>query len=257
MSKPAVLPLALALAAAPVAGAQVAPDPEALCGASSSYDLTVGEDALLFERTAPAPARVRIARDGSLGLDGVAADLRLEDQDRLALIAAEVDALVPEVRALGHRAADAAVAAVRAQAQQSAGRVDPELERRLEDRRRQLHARIDASRSTRDWQGDAFDGYVRELVADIAPLLAAGLGERALAAAMAGDMAAAGALRDEVAGLQGTFEARLRAALAPLEPQARALCPRLQRIDRLEAGLAVRAAGAPLDLITIDPGAVR
>ncbi|MFC4729062.1 DUF2884 family protein [Coralloluteibacterium thermophilus] len=244
----------------PVAGAQAQagmPDLEGICGASSSYDLSLDGQRLLFERAAPAPQRLELAPDGALEVDGVAARLNLEDRDRLALISTRVHALVPEVRALARRAVDLAVEAVREQAAATTGRGDAELDRVLEARRRELHARIDASRSTRDWQGDAFERDMQAIVAEIVPLVAAGLGERALAAAMSGDLAAAGRLRQDMVGLQGALEARLGAKLAQLEPEARGLCPRLEEIDRLESGLSVRPAGRPFDLVHIDRAAVR
>lgn len=250
---PSRIPIALAaalLAAAPAAAQTPAPEFQNVCGASSSYDLTVSAAALVFDRSAPAPMRVELA-DGALRADAQAVATNLEDRDRLRLIEQRIRALVPQVKTLGRRGVDLAVEAVRAEARALSAAPDPQLDARLETRRRELHARIDASTSTRDWQGEAFERYAQQIAADIVPLLAAQLGQRALDAALTGDLAAAAELRGEVEGLQTALESQLRARLGTLEPDVRRLCPALAEIDALEAGVSVRPGGRPLDLIEI------
>lgn len=238
------------LVAAPAAAQTPAPEFHNVCGASSSYNLTVSTPALAFDRAAPAPMRVELI-DGALRADAQAVTTNLEDRDRLRLIEQRIRALVPQVKALGRRGVDLAVEAVREQARTLAAAPDPQLDARLETRRRELHARIDASTSTRDWQGEAFERYAQQIAADIVPLVAAQLGQRALDAALAGDLAAATELREQVTGLQAALESRLQARLRTLEPDVRRLCPALAEIDALEAGLTTRPGGRPLDLIEL------
>src|SRR5690349_19721931 len=69
------------------------------CHASSSYDLTVKPDSLLFDRAQPAPFHVQVA-DGVLSTDGQPVRLHAEAQDRLVLFERELRALVPRVRAV-------------------------------------------------------------------------------------------------------------------------------------------------------------
>lgn len=61
-----------------------AQDLAATCHATSSYDVTLRPDSLLFDRAAPAPTRVEIAH-GTLRVDGAAVPLNAEDQDKLSL----------------------------------------------------------------------------------------------------------------------------------------------------------------------------
>src|SRR5690242_4630152 len=98
----------LILTTLPVLHAQ---DLATACQASSSYDLTVKPDSLMFDRAQPAPFHVQIA-DGSLRTDGKAVRLRDEDQDRLVLFERELRALVPRVRAVADAGVDLAVRAV-------------------------------------------------------------------------------------------------------------------------------------------------
>lgn len=241
------LAFTLATASAAVA-AQTPPEFQDVCGARSSYDLTVSTPALVFERAAPAPALLELA-GGTLRADAQAVATNLEDRDRLRLIEQRIRDLVPQVKALGRRGVDLAVEAVREEARALSAAIDPELDARLETRRRELHARIDASTSTRDWQGEAFERYLQQITADIAPLLAVHIGRQALDTALAGDLTAAAALREKLTGLQASLETRLRVRLDTLEPDVRQLCPTLAQIDRLEADLTARPGGRALDLI--------
>jgi len=74
-----------------------AQDLAATCHASSSYDVTLKADNLLFDRAAPAPFHVEL-QQGALRTDGAAVRLNAEDQDRLALFERELRALAPGVR---------------------------------------------------------------------------------------------------------------------------------------------------------------
>ena len=81
------------------------------CHASSSYDVTVNADSLLFDRSTPAPLRVEL-QQGTLHTDGVAVHLNAENQDRLALFERELRALVPRVRAVAQDGVDMALQAM-------------------------------------------------------------------------------------------------------------------------------------------------
>ena len=215
------------------------------CHASSSYDLTVKPDSLLFDRPQPAPFHVQVA-DGALRTDGQPVRLNAEAQDRLALFERELRALVPRVRAV----ADAGVAmAVRAIHDEAAGmQLAPatlaELDRRLATHAAQLEQRIAQSNSTHDWQGDAAQQLADRIVGDLAPLVTADLGQQALAAAMNGDLAEAARLRDQAADLATQLQPRLQRRMQALRPQVQALCPSIHRLAELQQG--VRGADGQL-----------
>jgi len=228
-----------------------AQDLAASCHASSSYDLTVKPDSLLFDRPQPAPFHVQIA-GGSLRTDGRPVRLGAEGQDRLALFERELRALVPRVRAVANAGVDLAVRAVHEEAagMQLAPATLAELDRRLAAQARELKQRIAQSNSTHDWQGDAAQQYADRIVSDLMPLVAADLGQQALAAAMNGDLVEAARLRDEAADLATQLQPRLQQRMQALRPQVQALCPAIRRLADLQQG--VRGAdGQPLDLVQI------
>jgi hypothetical protein len=222
------------------------------CGASSSYDFTVASDVLVFDRAEPAPRRIEL-RGGRLRIDGAAAKLNTEDGDRLVLFERELRALVPQVKRVATRGVDLAVEAVRVEA----AALDPgadtqaELGRRLDAHAADLRRRIAASTSTRDWQGEAFERQVDELVADIMPLLATDLGQQAIDAAISGDLEAAASLRDRATGVATDLEPRLERRLQALQPEIRALCPSIRQLHELQRGVRDNR-GRPLDLLDID-----
>jgi hypothetical protein len=225
----------------------------ATCHASSSYDVTLKPDSLLFDRPSPAPFQVEL-QQGALRTDGVAVALNAEDQDRLALFDRELRALAPRVRAVAQHGVDVAVQAMHAEAAGLGLGADTraELDRRLGARASELKQRIAASRSTHDWQGDAADQTMNQIAADLLPLLAADLGQQAINAALNGDMQAAADLRDRAATLATDLQPRLQQRIqAAIRPQVAALCPSIQRLAELQQG--VRGSnGRPLNLLQID-----
>jgi hypothetical protein len=241
--------LTLSFAGAPMLHAQ---DMAATCHASSSYDVTLKPDSLLFDRPSPAPFHVEL-QQGALRTDGVAVPLNAEDQDRLALFERELRALAPRVRTVAQNGVDMAVHAMRAEADGLGLSADTraELDRRLSAHAGELKQRIAASRSTHDWQGDFAEQYGNQIAADLVPLLVADLGQQAINAALGGDMQTAADLRDRAASLATNLQPRLQQRMQALRPQIQALCPSIQRLSELQQG--VRGSnGRPLNLLQID-----
>ena len=243
--------VALLLAAATSACAQ---DLANVCHASSSYDLTVAPDALLFDRATPAPRRIQL-HAGQLAVDGVAVRLNAEDHDRLALFEEQLRALVPKARSVADHGVDLAINAVRAETASLGPSADTraQLDAKLATHAAELKRRIAASTSTHDWQVGAFDQYADAIAADIAPVLAADLAEQAVAAAVNGDLAAAASLQARAADLTGDLQPRLERRMQALRPQIQALCPSIRSLHELQRD--VRGGdGRPLDLLDIGKG---
>ncbi|HWX65113.1 MAG TPA: DUF2884 family protein [Rhodanobacter sp.] len=221
------------------------------CHASSSYDVTLKTDSLLFERASPAPFHAEL-QQGALRTDGVAVRLNAEDQDRLALFERDLRALAPRVRTVAQNGVDMAVRAMRTEADGMGLGVDTraEFDRRLSAHASELKRRIAASRSTHDWQGDAADQAMNQIGADLLPLLAADLGQQAINAALGGDLQTAASLRDRAADLATELQPRLQQRMQALRPQIEALCPSIQRLAELQQG--VRGSdGRPLNLLQV------
>lgn len=228
-----------------------ASDLEDACGASSSYDAVVGADAIVFERSGPAPRRIEW-RDGQLRVDRALVRLNTEDADRLALFAREVRTLVPKVKAIALRGLDLATGLVRDETRRLATSNDTraELDRRIAEHAADLRRRIALSTSTRDWQADAFERDVAAWSADLAPLLAADVGRGAVTAALDGDLDAAVALQVRASELGNGLQPKIERRLRELRPQVEALCPTIRRLHELQAGLR-DGDGRALDLLDI------
>ena len=221
------------------------------CHATSSYDLTIAPDHLLFDRPQPAPRQVEL-RDGSLRTDGAAVSLRPDEQDRLALFERELRALAPRVKAVAANGVDLMVTAMHEESARLSLGPDTraELDRRVAARASELKQRLAASHSTHDWQGNLADQYANQIASDLLPLVANDLGQQAMNAAMTGDLQAAANLRDTAADLSTQLRPRLEQHMQALAPQIRALCPSVQRLAELQQGIR-GAGGQPLDLLQV------
>lgn len=249
----ALLPTVLATAllhALPAAAD--APELAGTCGAESTYDLSIGPDWLHFQREQPRPDDIRMGA-GRLQLQREEMPINLEDRDRLVLFEQVLRDLVPEVKALAKRGVDLALEAVREEMLALTGRPPgPQAEAQLRSRRDQVHARIDASSSTRDWQGEAFEREAQAMVNELVPVLAAEVARRGMDLAMAGDMAGAAALQRQAQALPQTMRSRIERSLAPLQPEVARLCPRVRELAELNRGMSLRLEdGRPLELLRL------
>ena len=237
--------LMLLLVAAPLCAQDLA----TTCHATSSYDVTVNADNVIFDRAAPAPARVELQR-GSLRTDAVSVRLDAENQDRMTLFERDLRDLLPRVRKVAQNGVDMAVQAVRSEASGMglSSETHGELDQRLDARAREIKQRIASSRSTHDWDGDVINQYASQVESDLMPLIAGDMGQQAIDAALNGDMQAAATLRDRAASLSTELQPRLLQRMQALRPQIQALCPAIDQLADLQQG--VRASnGQPLDLV--------
>jgi polyhydroxyalkanoate synthesis regulator phasin len=234
-------------------GATWAQDDLNVCHVSSSYDVTLSKDAMVFDRADPRPRRV-VIRGGHLSADGKAVPLDAVDQGRMAAFARTAMALVPKVRAIAMRGVNLAAAAVREQARTTIPQLaaSGELDARLDAIAADLKQRIRHSDSTHDWHGPAFQQYVNQHVMKIVPFLAGELLQQAVEVALTGDLQRAARLRDRAATLAASLGDRVRAKLGTLKPDIHALCPSVRRLDELENGLDARLPdGSRLNLLTV------
>lgn len=224
---------------------------EDTCAASSSYDLVVGADALVFERAAPAPRRIEW-RDGHLRVDGAVVRLNTEDTDRLALFARELRALVPKAKAIALRGLDLATGVVRDETRRlvTSAEARAELDRRIGEHAAALRRRIALSTSTRDWQADAFERDVAAWSADLVPLVAADVGRGTVTAALDGDLDEAVRLQVRASELGNGLQTKIERRLRDLRPQVETLCPAIRRLYELQDGVR-DGDGRPLDLLDV------
>lgn len=239
----------LAMSAFATSGAAMAAPLALHCPASSSYDLTVQADRLVFDRVGPAPTRV-VMGPGTLVTDGTPVVLNAEDQDRVTLFDRHLRALLPRVRRVADHGVDVAVQAIREEASglPLAPATRQTLDQRLAADAEVLRQRIDASQSTHDWRGDSARQLGDQFAADLGPIVAGDLGQQALQAAMNGDLDTAARLRDQATDLAATLQPRIARRLQVLQPQIDALCPSIDQLAGLQQGLR-DAWGRPLRLL--------
>ena len=221
------------------------------CDASSSYDLTITSADVVFDRVDPAPRRVSM-HAGKLEVDGTSVRLNTESHDRLTLFEEQLRALVPKARDVARNGVDVAIRAVREETSSLGLSADTlaQLDATLSARGAELKQRVATSRSTHDWQGDAFDRYADAVAADIAPLIAADLAKQAVAVAVNGDLDAAATLQSRATDLAGDLRPRLQRRMHALRPQIAALCPSIKRLYDLQRDIR-GPNGRPLDLLDI------
>ena len=234
------------------ASADAGDDLASVCHASSSYDLTVSPDALVFERSAPSPRRVEL-RGGAVRVDGARVALDAEGVDRLALFDHELRALVPRVKSIAGHGVDLVMATLHAQLEALSPSPDAraQVERRLAQTANSLRQRLARSTSTRDWQPEALEAEAESALTDVADVLAQDTGRRSVQAALDGDVQGALALPAQAGDLAAQLRPNIERRLRELRPQVSALCPSIHRLAELQEGLR-DARGKPLDLVSID-----
>lgn len=243
--------LATAFLHTPSATAE-APELAGTCGAESTYDLDIGPEWLHFQREQSRPGDVRIGA-GRLQLGRQDTTVNLEDRDRLVLFEQVLRSLVPDVKGVAKRGVDLALEAVREEMRSVTGAPpSAQAEAQLRNRRDQVHARIDASSSTRDWQGEAFEREMQAMANELVPILAADVARRGMELAMAGDMARAAALQRQTQNLPQTMRARIERSLEPLQSEVARLCPRVRELAELNQGMSLRLDdGQRLELLRL------
>jgi hypothetical protein len=219
------------------------------CHTSSDYDVTLDDSALQFARKT-GPAQSIEMRQGALAINRKPITLGADDKKRVIAFEARVRELVPRIKTIGQRGVDLMVAAIREEAAKASPQsaASPELNARVDARAEELKRRIAASRSSKEWHPDAIAGYMTGVVADVAPLIAGDLSQKAVDLTMKGDLSGVMALTDKALQLRASLEQRIRTRLETLQPQIDRLCPSLRELDRLESSI----GAARIDLIKVE-----
>ncbi len=226
------------------------------CDAESEFDLTLHPNRLELTRDdgKTYPRRVELV-DGRLWLDNREQRLAPEDHARLLRFEAEVRALIPQVRAVALQAVGIAVDALRIVIAELGGdntRLE-EIQRGLEEQGRVWEQRIRTAQSTRDWDFEEHGEMVGKLVAQMVPAIAGELASTAVRAALAGDTATLKSIEARTERLEQEIKARIEARADRLEVAAKALCPSVEALDRIDNALTFRLAdNRRLELIEVD-----
>jgi hypothetical protein len=248
MIRKTLLALSLAAVAAPASAHRHGVD---MCDIQSPYSLTLNEGALSFTRDSGSPQRIEMHR-GHLLVDGRELALSAADRERIAHYEAQVRALVPQVKAIAKEAVGIAFAAI-TQVAKTFADSDADFRRtgdRLELARHELERRIDSELDGQPWHDAAFERAIEDTIKATVPVLVGDITAKALKVAFSGDEKAANELERRAGELEKTLEREVERRADALEARAKALCPQVAELDRIEAELVLRLEGnQPLDIV--------
>lgn len=224
------------------------------CDVESAFDLTLHPNRLELTREDASPKRVEFV-DGRLWLDNREQRLSAEDRARVLRFEAEVRALAPRVRTVALEGVAIAVDAIGLVITHLGGdsaKLDA-LRLELTQHARDWERRIRSAHSTRDWGKEGDAAFAAKLVAQMAPAIAGEMAASAVRAALSGDEVKLKAIEARAEGLEKEIERRIEARADRLEVAAKALCPSIRELDRIDNALAIRTAGnRRLNLVEID-----
>jgi len=226
------------------------------CDAESDFDLTLHPNRLELTREDgdDYPLRVELV-DGRLWLDNREQRLTPQDRARLLRFEAEVRALAPQVRDIAIQGVGIAVDAIGIVIAELGGdgsKMD-ELRRDLDRLARQWTQRMSTTQTTRNWRTDEHEKAIGKIVAQMVPAIAGELASSAVRAALSGDEKKLAEIEARAKRMEHEIEARIERRADRLEVAAKALCPRIEELDRIDNALALRLPDRRrLNLIEMD-----
>ena len=247
--KLALLPLAVLLASAGAQAHEVGGHTQLSCDIRSDYNIGPYGNAFQFHRDT-GPARKIGIGGGRLFVDGKEIRLSEPDQQRVAQFEGEMHGLVPEVQKLSEEAVDIAFTALVEVARGLSSTPDDTIAD-LEKSRRQALAEIRAKPMT-VFNDDATGDLIKPIVERYAPDIAGGAVRSAMSMIFAGEAKRA-AFEKRMEHMEHEIDTRVDARAKALEPLAKSVCDRLNRMDTLDDALEYRLSGGqPLQLLEVD-----
>lgn len=223
----------------------------AACRVDSDYDIRLGLHGITLRRDEGHPGELRL-QAGRLWIDGDEVPLSAPDRDTLAGIQREVDALLPEVRALAIETADITVEALVAVAGAFDERAGQRVVQRLKDARGRLVERLDRAFAEGSWDAEAFEHEVAKLADEMAAQIAGSMTGMVMKAIFRGGEAMEREMEERMAKLESRLEQAMAERARRLTQRAATLCGHVERIDALEEALELRLAdGSRLDLVRL------
>lgn len=244
-----LLTLALLLAA----GQAVAHERDGVhmgCEIGSAWSVQPYRSAWLFTRE-DGPVRELAIGGGRLFVDGKEIQVADADHARIAGLESELRGLAPELRHMGREAVDIAFTALVEVARGLSSTPDKTIAELQRGRARSL-AEIDRQ-PMGVFNGDAVEGIIEPIIEKFVPDIIGGAVSTALKAAFSGD-AQRQEFQSKMDRMERELDTRVDARAKALEPLAKAVCTRLERMDALDDALEARLPGGePLALLRVDP----
>lgn len=231
-----------------LAGAAQAAEIKVECNVESDYDFALSDKSVIFTRETASPQAI-VMRQGRLFVDDRWVSLSAADSKRVAEYEREARATMPLARQVGLDAADIAFTALGEVAAEFGG--DPSRTRaKLDKARAELNKELSRSVSANHYNSEALGESIGDAVKEVMPSLIGDIVTGAVSAAFSGD--------DErmkrLDNMDQDIEARIKPRADALEVRARALCTKMENLDRIDNELEYRLPnGKPLDLLEIKP----
>lgn len=239
--------MAAALALGSVAAADAIAADEMHCDVSSDYDLTLNPRSLILIRDTGTPQRL-VMRQGALFVDDRWVTLSADDRTRLIQFERQTREVVPLAQEVGREAADIAVTAL---GEVAAGfSRSPEATRaQLASVRGKIDLRLKQSFSKSQLTPVNIDDDIGALVAEVLPQVIGDVIAGAVQSGLTGNDVQLRSLDGLDARIERLVEPQARA----LRPRAQRLCDRVQALDGLDNALAYRLpSGEPLQLLRVE-----
>lgn len=231
-----------------LAGAAQAAEVNVECNVSSDYDFALSDKSAIFTRETGVPKAI-VMRQGRLFVDDRWVSLSPADGKLIAEYEREARATMPLARQVGLDAADIAFTTLGEVAAGFGG--DPSRTRaKLDKARKELDKELARSVTPSHYNSEALGESIGNAVKQVLPSLIGDIVTGAVSAAFSGD----DERMKQLENMDKEIEARIQPRADALEVRARALCTKMENLDRIDNALSYRLPdGKALDLLEIKP----
>lgn len=219
-------------------------DTDRACDYRLPYDVAATPDGITFTRRDGTPSTV-FMHDGHLRVDGHRLPVSASDAAGLRAYEHDTRVLLRDAAGVAREGVEIGYSALTTVA--ASFTVDTDQRQAMVERLNRLHARalrrIDATLGSGLWRQDDMNDLVEEAVGDAVPALVGSITSQAVDAALSGDQTAVARLKAEAQGLDTAIDREVDARSKRLEAQAKALCPRMDRLMALQQSWQLRVDG--------------
>jgi hypothetical protein len=242
-----LLAVMLALAIAPAVQAR-----NVECEMHSDYHLHMQGQAFVFTRD-EGPAQRVVLGGGHLFVNGREVALNAADQQRIDNYESELRHLLPEAQQVASEAVDIAFSALTEVARGFADHGDHTLENDLEKAHRHLRGQIREDGAF-VFNGDIDAEVIKPIITEFVPEITGAAVKTALSIAFSGDAEKSKEFQARMDAMGKQIDIKVKDRANALEPLARSMCQRTQRLDAIEGGLSLRLDdGKRLDILQSKP----
>jgi hypothetical protein len=222
------------------------------CELHSDYSMTMHGKAFVFNRD-DGPARHVAIGGGRLWVDGGEVKLSAADHAQLVRFEAELNRMVPRAQQVVADATDIAFFALIEVARGfnqdgSADTID-----KLEASRASIQAELKARPIVLFSDPDIGERVIGPVVKQFVPVIAGAAVSSTLSTVFSGDEDKIRDFERRMDRMGSEIERKVEKRAESLESQVESLCDSSRELDRIEAGLALRIDGEPLDLLRVRP----